>query len=116
MAVRSQRPALPPRMRDGRARGKAEGAGFHRARRPRRPSDRRPARLGGRLRPLCRAWGLSASAGYPRQRHLWGGPSRGGGLSIALLPLFTRVLSPVDYGALDILTVFASFAGVVVAL
>jgi O-antigen/teichoic acid export membrane protein len=38
------------------------------------------------------------------------------GLSIALLPLFTRVLSPVDYGALDILTVFASFAGVVVAL
>jgi O-antigen/teichoic acid export membrane protein len=38
------------------------------------------------------------------------------GLSIALLPLFTRVLSPLDYGALDILTVFASFAGVVVAL
>lgn len=38
------------------------------------------------------------------------------GLSIFLLPIFTRVLSPREYGVLDILTVFASFAGVVVAL
>jgi O-antigen/teichoic acid export membrane protein len=38
------------------------------------------------------------------------------GLSIFLLPIFTRVLSPREYGVLDILTVFASFAGVAVAL
>jgi O-antigen/teichoic acid export membrane protein len=38
------------------------------------------------------------------------------GLSILLLPLFTRVLSPQEYGVLDILMVFASFAGIAVAL
>lgn len=38
------------------------------------------------------------------------------GLSIVLLPLFTRVLSPTEYGVLDILTVFASLASVAVAL
>lgn len=38
------------------------------------------------------------------------------GLSIILVPLYTRVLSPVDYGALDMLMVFGSLANLTVAL
>jgi len=38
------------------------------------------------------------------------------GLSFLLIPLYTRVLSPEDYGTLDLLLVFASFVNVTVAL
>lgn len=38
------------------------------------------------------------------------------GLSIFLLPLYTRVLSPADYGSLDLLLVFASIVNLTVAL
>ncbi len=38
------------------------------------------------------------------------------GLHIILVPLYTRVLSPADYGALDLLMVFASFVNLTVAL
>lgn len=38
------------------------------------------------------------------------------GLSIILVPLYTRVLSPADYGALDMLMVFGSLANLTVAL
>ena len=38
------------------------------------------------------------------------------GLSIFLVPLYTRVLSPVDYGAFDMLMVFGSLANLTVAL
>ena len=38
------------------------------------------------------------------------------GLSIILVPLYTRVLSPIDYGALDMLMVFGSLANLTVAL
>ncbi len=38
------------------------------------------------------------------------------GLSLFLLPLYTRVLSPADYGSLEILIVFASLANLTVAL
>jgi O-antigen/teichoic acid export membrane protein len=38
------------------------------------------------------------------------------GLSLFLLPLYTRVLSPADYGSLDLLLVFASIVNLTVAL
>lgn len=38
------------------------------------------------------------------------------GLSLFLVPLYTRVLSPSDYGALDMLMVFGSLAGLTVSL
>jgi len=38
------------------------------------------------------------------------------GLSLLLLPLFTRVLSPEDYGSLDLFTVFANIVSLTVAL
>lgn len=38
------------------------------------------------------------------------------GLSLFLVPLYTRVLSPADYGSLDLLMVFASIVNLVVAL
>ncbi|GAK60666.1 polysaccharide biosynthesis protein [Candidatus Vecturithrix granuli] len=38
------------------------------------------------------------------------------GLSIFLVPLYTRVLTPDDYGALDLLTAFASLVNLTVAL
>ncbi|WP_051906684.1 oligosaccharide flippase family protein [Methylomarinum vadi] len=38
------------------------------------------------------------------------------GLSFILIPLYTRVLTPADYGALDLLLVFASFVNITVAL
>lgn len=38
------------------------------------------------------------------------------GLSIFLVPLYTRVLSPADYGALDMLMVFGSIVNLTVAL
>ena len=38
------------------------------------------------------------------------------GLSFLMVPLYTRVLTPVDFGALDVLTVCAAIAAVVVAL
>jgi len=37
-------------------------------------------------------------------------------VSLLLLPFYTRVLSPTDYGIVDILTVFASFVAVTIAL
>lgn len=37
-------------------------------------------------------------------------------VSLLLLPFYTRVLSPTDYGITDILTVFASFVAVTIAL
>jgi O-antigen/teichoic acid export membrane protein len=39
-----------------------------------------------------------------------------GGLSIFLIPFYTSVLSPTDYGALDMLIVFVSLANLTVAL
>ena len=38
------------------------------------------------------------------------------GLSLILLPLYTRVLNPADYGALDLLIVFASVVNLTIAL
>ena len=38
------------------------------------------------------------------------------GLSLFLIPLYTRVLSPADYGSFDLLMVFSSFVSLVVAL
>jgi O-antigen/teichoic acid export membrane protein len=38
------------------------------------------------------------------------------GIAIFLLPLYTRVLQPGDYGIVDILTVFASFINLTIAL
>lgn len=38
------------------------------------------------------------------------------GLSLFLVPLYTRVLSPADYGSLDLLTVFASIVNLTIAL
>jgi len=38
------------------------------------------------------------------------------GLSLFLVPLYTRVLSPIDYGSLDLLMVFAGFVNLTVAL
>jgi O-antigen/teichoic acid export membrane protein len=38
------------------------------------------------------------------------------GLSLILLPLYTRVLSPTDYGTVDILTIFTSLVNLTVAL
>ncbi len=38
------------------------------------------------------------------------------GLAIFLLPLYTRVLSPGDYGAYDLLITLGALANVVVAL
>jgi O-antigen/teichoic acid export membrane protein len=38
------------------------------------------------------------------------------GLSLLLVPLYTRVLSPADYGALDLLMVFANLVNLTVAL
>jgi len=38
------------------------------------------------------------------------------GLSLLLVPLYTRVLSPTDYGSLDLLMVFASIVNLTVAL
>lgn len=38
------------------------------------------------------------------------------GLSIFLVPLYTRVLSPTDYGVLDMLTVFAGLINLTIAL
>lgn len=38
------------------------------------------------------------------------------GLSLVVLPIYTRILSPVDYGALDMVMVIASFAVLLVAL
>jgi O-antigen/teichoic acid export membrane protein len=38
------------------------------------------------------------------------------GLSFFLVPLYTRVLSPADYGSLDLLMVFASIVNVTIAL
>lgn len=39
-----------------------------------------------------------------------------GGLGFFLLPLYTRVLSPADYGSLDLFTIFGSIAQYVIAL
>ncbi len=38
------------------------------------------------------------------------------GISLLLLPLYTRVLSPTDYGIVDILTVFAALVNLTIAL
>jgi O-antigen/teichoic acid export membrane protein len=38
------------------------------------------------------------------------------GLSLILLPFYTRVLSPTDYGIIDILRIFTTLAGLTVAL
>lgn len=38
------------------------------------------------------------------------------GLSLLLVPLYTRVLSPADYGSLDLITVFASIINLTIAL
>lgn len=38
------------------------------------------------------------------------------GMALILIPLYTRVLSPVDYGALDLLLVFASLINLTIAL
>jgi O-antigen/teichoic acid export membrane protein len=38
------------------------------------------------------------------------------GLSLFLVPLYTRVLSPADYGSLDLLTVFADIINLTIAL
>lgn len=38
------------------------------------------------------------------------------GLSVFLVPLYTRVLSPSDYGSLELLTVFASIVNLTIAL
>lgn len=38
------------------------------------------------------------------------------GLSLFLVPLYTRVLSPADYGSLDLLTVFAGIVNLTIAL
>ncbi len=38
------------------------------------------------------------------------------GLSLILLPLYTRVLSPGDYGSLDLMILFANLANLVIAL
>ena len=38
------------------------------------------------------------------------------GVNLFLVPLYTRVLSPSDYGAIDMLKVFSSLALLVVAL
>lgn len=38
------------------------------------------------------------------------------GLSVILVPLYTRVLSPSDYGSLELLTVFASIVNLTIAL
>lgn len=38
------------------------------------------------------------------------------GLSVILAPLYTRVLSPSDYGSLELLTVFASIVNLTIAL
>ena len=38
------------------------------------------------------------------------------GLSLILVPLYTRVLSPGDYGALDLLTVFATIINLTIAM
>jgi O-antigen/teichoic acid export membrane protein len=38
------------------------------------------------------------------------------GLSLFLIPFFTRVLSPADYGSLDLLTVFAGIINLTIAL
>lgn len=38
------------------------------------------------------------------------------GLSIILVPLYTRVLSPADYGSLDLLLIFASLVNLTIAL
>lgn len=38
------------------------------------------------------------------------------GIGLILVPFYTRVLSPADYGAIDLLTVFAAFVGVTVGL
>jgi O-antigen/teichoic acid export membrane protein len=38
------------------------------------------------------------------------------GISIILLPLYTRILSPVDFGIIDLVVVFASFVNVLVPL
>lgn len=38
------------------------------------------------------------------------------GLSLFLVPLYTRVLSPADYGSLDLLTVFAGIINLTIAL
>lgn len=39
-----------------------------------------------------------------------------GGLGFFLLPLYTRILSPADYGSLDLLTIFGGMVSVVIAL
>ena len=39
-----------------------------------------------------------------------------GGLSFFLLPLYTRVLSPADYGSLDLFTIFGGLVQCVIAL
>lgn len=38
------------------------------------------------------------------------------GVSILLVPIYTRFLAPADYGVIDILGVFSSFVGVIVSL
>lgn len=38
------------------------------------------------------------------------------GVSLLLLPLYTRVLSPVDYGALDILTITGNFVNLLITM
>ena len=40
----------------------------------------------------------------------------GRGMSLFLIPLYTQVLSPGDYGVFDLFTMFASLANLVVAL
>jgi len=40
----------------------------------------------------------------------------GRGVSFLLLPFYTRVLTPTDYGTVDILTIFNAFIGVTIAL
>jgi O-antigen/teichoic acid export membrane protein len=38
------------------------------------------------------------------------------GIGLLLVPLYTRVLSPADYGAIDLLTVFGTLVGLTIAL
>ncbi len=38
------------------------------------------------------------------------------GLSVILVPLYTRVLSPSDYGSLELVTVFGSIVNLTIAL
>ena len=37
-------------------------------------------------------------------------------VSLLLVPIYTRILSPTDYGIVDLITLFTAFVGVTVAL